>query len=96
MARERSTFVLRLRAFFICTEVFEVSNLLDLIAQYEDSQRKIDQAIAVNRARAAAETNRRRRLNLNRQHQVLLTMRADLAYGINSMRRCLPDAGLGK
>lgn len=73
-----------------------MSNLLDLIAQYEDSQRKIDQAIAVNRARAAAETNRRRRLNLNRQHQVLLTMRADLAYGIDSMRRCLPDAGLGK
>lgn len=73
-----------------------MSNLLDLIAQYEDSQRKIDQAIAVNRARAAAETNRRRRLNLNRQHQVLLTMRADLAYGINSMGRCLPDAGLGK
>ena len=73
-----------------------MSNLLDLIAQYEDSQRKIDQAIAVNLARAAAETNRRRRLNLNRQHQVLLTMRADLAYGINSMRRCLPDAGLGK
>lgn len=73
-----------------------MSNLLDLITQYEDSQRKIDQAIAVNRARAAAETNRRRRLNLNRQHQVLLTMRADLAYGINSMRRCLPDAGLGK
>lgn len=73
-----------------------MSNLLDLIAQCEDSQRKIDQAIAVNRARAAAETNRRRRLNLNRQHQVLLTMRADLAYGINSMRRCLPDAGLGK
>lgn len=73
-----------------------MSSLLDLIAQYEDGQRKIDQAIAVNRARAAAETNRRRRLNLNRQRQVLLTMRADLAYGINSMRRCLPDAGLGK
>lgn len=73
-----------------------MSSLLDLIAQYEDGQRKIDQAIAVNRARAAAETNRRRRLNLNRQHQALLTMRADLAYGINSMRRCLPDAGLGK
>lgn len=81
---------------FICTEVFEVSNLLDLIAQYEDGQRKIDQAIAINRARAAAEPNRRRRLDLDRQHQVLLTMRADLAYGINSMRRCLPDAGLGK
>lgn len=73
-----------------------MSSLLDLIAQYEDGQRKIDQAIAINRARAAAEPNRRRRLDLARQHQVLLTMRADLAYGINSMRRCLPDAGLGK
>lgn len=95
MARKRSILA-ALTGFFICTEVFEVSNLLDLIAQYEDGQRKIDQAIAINRARAAAEPNRRRRLDLDRQHQVLLTMRADLAYGINSMRRCLPDAGLGK
>lgn len=95
MARKRSILA-ALTGFFICTEVFEVSSLLDLIAQYEDSQRKIDQAIAINRARAAAEPNRRRRLDLDRQHQVLLTMRADLAYGINSMRRCLPDAGLGK
>lgn len=73
-----------------------VSSLLELIAQYEDGQRKIDEAIAINRVHAATETNRRRQLDLNRQHQVLLTMRADLAYGINSMRRCLPDAGLGK
>lgn len=95
MARKRSILA-ALTGFFICTEVFEVSSLLDLIAQYEDGQRKIDKAIAINRARAAAEPNRRRRLDLDRQHQVLLTMRADLAYGINSMRRCLPDAGLGK
>ena len=45
-----------------------MSSLLDLIAQYEDGQRKIDQAIAINRARAAAEPNRRRRLDLDRQH----------------------------
>lgn len=95
MARKRSILA-ALTGFFICTEVFEVSSLLDLIAQYEDGQHKIDEAIAINRARAAAEPNRRRRLDLDRQHQVLLTMRADLAYGINSMRRCLPDAGLGK
>lgn len=60
-----------------------------LICEYTEGQRRIDVAIAYNRARAAAEPNRRRRYDLYCQRIQLEDMRADLAYSIDQMRRCI-------
>lgn len=60
-----------------------------LICEYTEAQRRLEEAIERNRARARSEPNRRRRLALDRDRQVLLSMRADLAYEINLMRRYL-------
>lgn len=60
-----------------------------LICEYTEAQRRLEEAIERNQARARSEPNRRRRLALDRDRQVLLSMRADLAYEINLMRRYL-------
>ena len=60
-----------------------------LICEYTEAQRRLEEAIGRNQARARSEPNRRRRLALDRDRQVLLSMRADLAYEINLMRRYL-------
>ena len=65
----------------------EWKSLNTLICEYIEAQKRLEQAIARNRAQMLTEPNRRRRLRLDREHQILLTMRADLAYEIGLMRR---------
>lgn len=62
-----------------------------LICEYIEGQHRLDKAIERNRERIAIEGNRRRRLCLNREYQILLTMRADLAYAIAQMQKFLGD-----
>lgn len=67
----------------------EWKSLAVLICEYVESQRRLDEAIADNRVKAFAESNRRKRLDLDRQCEDLRTMRSDLAYSIALMRRYL-------
>ncbi|MBS5166131.1 MAG: hypothetical protein ACLUDG_02900 [Butyricicoccus sp.] len=67
----------------------EWKSLEVLICEYIEGQRRLDEAIARNRAKAGMEPNRRKRLDLDRQCEDLRTMRGELAYSIVLMRRYL-------
>ena len=64
-----------------------------LICEYTEAQRRLEEAIARNRARAAETSNIGQRMKLDRACEAMRLERASLTHRIIEMQQIIPERG---
>lgn len=74
----------------------EWKSLSTLICEYTEAQRRLDEAIARNRARAAETSNIGQRMKLDRACEAMRLERASLTHRIIEMQQIIRERGSHK